>query len=567
MLKWVFVLCCLPQVVFASSLEWKSMGEAVFIQAKQERKIVLLNLEANWCHWCHVMHDSTYSNPEVIAYIEEHFIPVKADQDAHPELSNRYKEYGWPATIFINAEGVDVVKRAGYISPDSFLKLLRAIVADPSPETEERSLALLKPSAAATNVEKTLEESFLSSLDYERGGFDQSQKFVEYATFEYALHGTNDERVWQWIERSIEGARQLSDPEWGGVFQYSTHNDWKHLHYEKLLSIQARYTQLFLWHYLFSGDSVSLDYAKRTVNYADRFLLQPSGLYANAQDADLVQGEHAGDYFALKDQERLELGIPAVDTNTFTDKNAAMGVALLRLYLATGESVYYDRAKTIRTLLLKRKQVNGCYSHTFEPRGVSSLRDQIPLTELFVLFLKIDPLDATASKELRALCMSIRQQFSLENGALKSFSGKLGIAAEPLVEENATMARIFNWYANFSGDELYRQLARKMADFLTSVEVAETYYNAPTVLMLCRELKNEPYEYLYLETSSGSGFSNRLLAMLPFYSMLKRGTIDVFSEDKRVLLETFRRDVLLACTYNYCSSPMYSLADVRKFLR
>ena len=49
-------------------------------------------------------------------------------------LANRFRDYGWPALIFLAADGTELVKRAGYIAPEDFQRLLQAIVDDPTPE-------------------------------------------------------------------------------------------------------------------------------------------------------------------------------------------------------------------------------------------------------------------------------------------------------------------------------------------------------------------------------------------------------------------------------------------------
>jgi uncharacterized protein len=59
-----------------------------------------------WCHWCHVMDEITYRDPKVIELIRSHYIPVWVDEDSRPDLSNRYEDYGWPATIVFGADRV-----------------------------------------------------------------------------------------------------------------------------------------------------------------------------------------------------------------------------------------------------------------------------------------------------------------------------------------------------------------------------------------------------------------------------------------------------------------------------
>ena len=69
---------------------------------------------------------------------DESYAPVSVrDFDLRPDLSERYKDYGWPATVVFAADGSEIAKRQGFIEPERFLKLLKAIEADPSPEAAE----------------------------------------------------------------------------------------------------------------------------------------------------------------------------------------------------------------------------------------------------------------------------------------------------------------------------------------------------------------------------------------------------------------------------------------------
>jgi thiol:disulfide interchange protein len=38
--------------------------DSVFAQTKKEGRFVSLNLGAVWCHWCHVMDEITYQDPQ-----------------------------------------------------------------------------------------------------------------------------------------------------------------------------------------------------------------------------------------------------------------------------------------------------------------------------------------------------------------------------------------------------------------------------------------------------------------------------------------------------------------------
>src|SRR5439155_8284157 len=94
---------------------------------RAEFRYVLLVLGAVWIRWCHVMEATTYRDPAVARLLSERFIAVRADQDADPDLSRRYEEYGWPATIVFAPDGAEIVKRRGYITPPAMAGLLGAI--------------------------------------------------------------------------------------------------------------------------------------------------------------------------------------------------------------------------------------------------------------------------------------------------------------------------------------------------------------------------------------------------------------------------------------------------------
>jgi uncharacterized protein YyaL (SSP411 family) len=65
-----------------------------------------------------------------VALLESRFVAVRVDQDARPDLSNRYEDYGWPATIVFDASGRELVKFSGYIPPPRMASLLQGIIDD-----------------------------------------------------------------------------------------------------------------------------------------------------------------------------------------------------------------------------------------------------------------------------------------------------------------------------------------------------------------------------------------------------------------------------------------------------
>ena len=69
--------CCGPSAAYTagSKIDWQPWSDSVFERAARENRFVLLDLEAVWCHWCHVMDDVTYSDPKVVELIKARYIP------------------------------------------------------------------------------------------------------------------------------------------------------------------------------------------------------------------------------------------------------------------------------------------------------------------------------------------------------------------------------------------------------------------------------------------------------------------------------------------------------------
>lgn len=59
-----------------SGIRWMSFDEVQVAMAKEPRR-VFMDVYTDWCGWCKVMDRKTFSNPEVAAYINKNFYPVK----------------------------------------------------------------------------------------------------------------------------------------------------------------------------------------------------------------------------------------------------------------------------------------------------------------------------------------------------------------------------------------------------------------------------------------------------------------------------------------------------------
>src|SRR5690606_40783264 len=93
-----------PRPNRANEIGWRPWGRAAFEEAARADRPVLLNLTAVWCHWCHVMDETTYSDPALIELINAELVPVRVDADLYPHVQDRYIAGGWPTNAFRSEE-------------------------------------------------------------------------------------------------------------------------------------------------------------------------------------------------------------------------------------------------------------------------------------------------------------------------------------------------------------------------------------------------------------------------------------------------------------------------------
>ena len=94
-----------PRPNRAHEVPWLEWGAEALERARPEDKPVLLSISAVWCHWCHVMDETTYSDQRVIELLPSGFIPVRIDSDVRPDVDARYNAGGWPPTATLGADG------------------------------------------------------------------------------------------------------------------------------------------------------------------------------------------------------------------------------------------------------------------------------------------------------------------------------------------------------------------------------------------------------------------------------------------------------------------------------
>lgn len=88
-------------VIFAAAafgqqkVNWMTVEEALAAQKREPRKI-LIDVYTNWCGPCKMMDKNTFTNPDVISYINKHYYAVKFNAESPDPVVFKGKTYTNP---------------------------------------------------------------------------------------------------------------------------------------------------------------------------------------------------------------------------------------------------------------------------------------------------------------------------------------------------------------------------------------------------------------------------------------------------------------------------------------
>ena len=133
MKKYLFICICILFIVgftadtfSGPNLRWNSFKDYAD-QGNSGGKKIFIHFWAAWCQYCYSMDRDTFSDPSVIAALNEEFYPIKVDTDKEPLVAGMFGVRGLPHNMFLTEEGKILANRPGYMPPQTFLQILRAI--------------------------------------------------------------------------------------------------------------------------------------------------------------------------------------------------------------------------------------------------------------------------------------------------------------------------------------------------------------------------------------------------------------------------------------------------------
>ncbi|MCT8338083.1 thioredoxin domain-containing protein [Methanoculleus sp. Afa-1] len=320
-------------------VDWYPWGEEAFLRAREEGKPILLSIGYSACHWCHVMEEESFADPQVGKLLNDVFVCIKVDREERPDIDQIYMAAahaltgtgGWPLTIFMTPDKKPFFA-ASYIPKESrygmtgLLDLVPRINKVWQTQRQElenagdQVLQALESAAKTPPEEGELDRTVLGEayntffrvFDGENGGFGDAPKFPTPHNLVFLLrygNRTGEEPAYTMVEKTLHAMRRggLFDQVGYGFHRYSTDAEWFVPHFEKMLYDQALLVIAYTEAYLATGREEFARTARETIAYVLRDMTDPNGGFYSAEDAD-SEGEEGKFYLWTKDEILAVLG-------------------------------------------------------------------------------------------------------------------------------------------------------------------------------------------------------------------------------------------------------------------
>lgn len=562
------------------SLHWEPWSDQAFATARQQHKFVLLDLEAVWCHWCHVMDDVTYKDPAVIRLLNEKYVLVKVDQDARPDISNRYQDYGWPATVIFAGDGSEIVKRQGYLPPKQMASILQAVIDDPTPGPSVEKEIALHPAADASISAALLakvKSSYEAQYDKDAEGWAFGHKYLDEDSVEYGLRlaAAGDAVYAKRTAATLHAAAALIDPVWGGAYQYSVDGNWKEPHYEKLIFIQAAYLREYALGYAQTQTPEDLATAQAVHRFVHNFLTDPvTGAFYVSQDADVHDGEDNEAYFKLDEKGRRAQGVPRVDKHMYARENGWMIAALCDLYAAGSDAAALAEAqRATKWIVVHRSLPGGGFRHDEVDRAGPYLADTLAMGQAF-----LELYNATGDRQYLSAAAGAAQYIAAHFAPPSPGTGFLtsrtradaAYHPHPDREENITLVRFASLLTLATGDPHFHELAAEAMRYVAAPEVAARPLSAG-VLLAHDDFVHAPLHLAVVggraDPAAGALHTAALKSITSQELIEWRDPADRSPVPSAVVYPQLSRPALFLCTATACSSPIFHAEDVAARVR
>ena len=338
---------------------WQQWDAEALELAKERDVPIFLSIGYAACHWCHVMEDESFSDPDIAEKLNENFVPIKVDREERPDVDSVYMTVcqlvrgngGWPLSVWLTPEGKPF-HVGTYFPPQSkqgmpaFGQVLDGIAEswnDPEEREKLEGRAAQWTDALSGELEDTPEApgeapdaEFVDSAasaavrgaDREFGGWGRGQKFPQPGRVHLLLRafdrtGRNEYRevATEALDAMVSGG--LYDHVGGGFHRYCVDREWTVPHFEKMLYDNAEIPRALLAGYQLTGDERYAEAVRGTFTFVQRELTHPGGGFYSTLDAEseAEDGEREEGAFYVWTPETVDAAIDDdTDAEIFGDR-------------------------------------------------------------------------------------------------------------------------------------------------------------------------------------------------------------------------------------------------------
>jgi len=300
-------------------VNWQPWDDAAREAARERDVPIFLSIGYAACHWCHVMEEESFSDPEVAAVLNERYVPIKVDREERPDVDSLYMTVsqqvtgrgGWPLNVWLTPDG-DPFFVGTYFPPDArqgrpgFRDLLAQLAEQWETERTDLEERAEEWTAAARGELETVPDdpgeapgtdllgdaadALLRRADRQHGGFGRSPKFPQPSRLRLLLRAdarTDREDCRDAATRTLDAMARggVHDHVAGGFHRYATDQDWTVPHFEKMLYDNAEIPRAYLDGYRVTGAEKYADVARKTLAFVDEELGHPEGGFYSTLDA------------------------------------------------------------------------------------------------------------------------------------------------------------------------------------------------------------------------------------------------------------------------------------------
>jgi uncharacterized protein YyaL (SSP411 family) len=319
-------------------VHWWPYNDQALRTARELNKLIFVSIGYSSCHWCHVMAHESFEDETTANFLNEHFVSIKVDREEFPDVDSYFQNAcsimtgrgGWPLTVFLTPDGKPFFAgtyfpKVGRPGLPGFMEILKHItdLYKNSPEQIKESAENLvneikKPNTLERKVQfqghfpppSAIMNALKNFADTKNGGYGEPPKFPHFPFYEWAaeqiLEGMIPQELGKHVAESIERMLMggMYDHVKGGIHRYSTDAQFMVPHFEKMLYDQAGLLKVLSRVSQFYPAPIIYDGILQTIDYLRSEMVDDSGYFFSAQDADSEGVE--GLYFTFSKEEFVE---------------------------------------------------------------------------------------------------------------------------------------------------------------------------------------------------------------------------------------------------------------------